>query len=81
MEGLLWHLFPISYVHITYVYTGYHETAPNGFINYEGDDQSEVNEDDAYPEDGPLYSGTHSLKRIRGTTPSKTQMVRKNWIV
>ena len=42
---------------------GYHLTAPNGFVNGMGD-ESEQNEDDAYPEEGPLFSGAQSLRRI-----------------
>ena len=54
-------------------YIGYHAVAPNGFVNGMGDELKH-NEEDAYPEDGPLHSGTHSLRRIRNTT-SKTPMV------
>ena len=53
-------------------HTGYHAAAPNGFMNGMGD-ELEQNEDDAYPEDGPLHSGTHSLRRIPA---SKSPMVR-----
>ena len=46
-----------------YNYAGYNSSAPNGFVNGMGDDV-EQNEDDAYPEDGPLQSGAHSLRRV-----------------
>ena len=61
------------YSHVL-AYTGYHPVASNGFVNGMGD-ELEQNEDDAYPEDGPLHSGTHSLRRIRNTTTSKTPIV------
>ena len=38
------------------------------------EDEMEQNEDDAYPEDGPLFSGTHGLRRIPNL--SKSPMVR-----
>lgn len=42
---------------------GYLTVAPNGFVNgVEG--EMEENEDDAYPENGPLPSGAQSLKRV-----------------
>ena len=61
------------YSHVL-THTGYHPVAPNGFVNGMGD-ELEQNEDDAYPEDGPLHSGTHSLRRIRNTTTTKTPLV------
>jgi hypothetical protein len=51
---------------------GYHTVAPNGFVNGMGDEM-EQNEDDAYPEDGPLYSGADSLRRVPN---SRSPMVR-----
>ena len=64
--------YTYSHAHML-TYTGYHAVAANGFVNGMGD-ELEQNEEDAYPEDGPLHSGTQSLRRIRNTT-SKTPMV------
>ena len=57
-----------------HTHAGYHaKTHSNGFMNGVGDDgETEV---DAYPEEGPLYSGTHSLRRIPKNTSSKMPMV------
>ena len=45
-------------------------TAQNGFVNgvMDDDGHSEV---DQYPADGPLQSGTNSLRRIKGSTGTK----------
>ena len=58
----------------THTLTGY-AAAPNGFMNGVGDDHEAQLEEDAYPEDGPLYSGTHSLRRIRNTSAPKMPVV------
>ena len=44
-------------------------------MNGVGDDHEAQLEEDAYPEDGPLYSGTHSLRRIRNTSAPKMPSV------
>lgn len=50
-------------------------SAQNGFVNgvMDEDGQTEV---DVYPADGPLQSGTNSLRRIKGSNGTKLGKVR-----
>ena len=41
-----------------------HTHAPNGFMNGSAEDEEHMGTDDVYP-DGPLQSGTQSLRRVK----------------
>ena len=50
-----------------------HGTAQNGFVHGADAGPRQRRDSDVYPEEGPLQSGTHSLKRVK---PSKQTKVR-----
>ena len=69
------HIHTYTYTHTTYthIHTGLRITTQNGFMN--GVTEEGHTDADVYP-DGPLTSGTHSLRRIKTTTQTARMMTR-----
>ena len=76
------HIHTHTYTHTTYTHTHTHThthtglrvTTQNGFMN--GLSEEGHTDADVYPVDGPLPSGTQSLRRIKSTTTTARMMSR-----
>ena len=64
---------PHAHTYHIHIHTGLRITTQNGFMN--GVTEEGHTDTDVYP-DGPLTSGTHSLRRIKTTTQTARMMTR-----
>ena len=58
-------------IHSCFAVSGVRTVAPNGFMN--GTAEEDGNVEDSYPADGPLQSGTMSLRRVKPKSKVKEE--------